>query len=559
MADFSRGYKIKLITTGTESGTWGTSTNENLKRIDQTFAGSVSLDVTVVSSPSVWTPTPAPILSWCLANTADAWAVESTPRNRYVSFTGWSAPITVNIRGADDTATDVDRIYWVTNNLSGDLSTITFNSGSGTTVVLQNGASAFIYAAGGNVENMLGTLQAAGLDFRDADSQINLKTLSTDALKVVDSATTFDYLKFRTSTLEPAIEIGSADVETNVGSTVIDARSPVDGVKLFVRDDEASSFEIYEGDFPTGAAGKSYIKVVTTNGSERVEIEQNLLIGSARIFIPQTSDMELVNNSPTALEMGSLVGGVLYPMLTFDTTTAATRVLFNAPIAGSLAFTSVDGDITKSGTVGAINNFSIGASTASTGKFTTVEAATEVSFGGAPGGTGPSIKLSGTDLTIREDASGAYGQFLTTGMASGNGAYFTDSEALYGAAPPTGSGQWVEFAHGLGSVPRIVLWEWELTTDAYSITEGWDEGDRIAFSTWSDIEDFGTPSNDRILYTTYKNATYVGFVKNVNADSFEVADKYAGSATVGTKIRFQTAAGPGGGVSQVNLVCQAWK
>jgi hypothetical protein len=458
----------------------------------------------------------------------------------------------VNIRGADDTATDVDRIYWVTNNLSGDLSTITFNSGSGTTVVLQNGASAFIYAAGGNVENMLGTLQAAGLDFRDADSQINLKTLSTDALKVVDSATTFDYLKFRTSTLEPAIEIGSADVETNVGSTVIDARSPVDGVKLFVRDDEASSFEIYEGDFPTGAAGKSYIKVVTTDSSERVEIEQNLLIGSARIFIPQTSDMELVDNSPTALEMGSIAGGFTFtPMLTFDTTTAATRVLFNAPITGPSGSITLDGDITG----GAIENSTIGASTASTGKFTTVEAATEVSFGGAPGGTGPSIKLSGTDLEIREDASGAYGQFLTTGMASGNGAYFTDSEALYGAAPPTGSGQWVEFAHGLGSVPRIVLWEWELTTDAYSISEGWDDGDRIAFSTWSDIEDFGTPSNDRILYTTYKNATYVGFVKNVNAISFKVADKYAGSATLGTPINFQTP----GGVSQVNLVCQAWK
>ena len=46
MATYSSGLKIKLIATGDEAGTWGTSTNLNWQKINQGVVMSWTLDIT---------------------------------------------------------------------------------------------------------------------------------------------------------------------------------------------------------------------------------------------------------------------------------------------------------------------------------------------------------------------------------------------------------------------------------------------------------------------------------------------------------------------------------
>ena len=48
MAEFTSGYQIKLIANGEESGTWGTSTKENLENIEQALGGSVLIDIDAI-------------------------------------------------------------------------------------------------------------------------------------------------------------------------------------------------------------------------------------------------------------------------------------------------------------------------------------------------------------------------------------------------------------------------------------------------------------------------------------------------------------------------------
>lgn len=544
---FSRGYKIKLIGTGFEAGTWGNSTNENFKRIDQTFGG-VKLNLDVQSpggAPSVWDPT-GPALEWCLADTSDAWETASSARNRYVSFTNYTAPMTVKIRGADVSATNVERIYWVTNNLTGDLSTITFDGGSGANVVLQQGASALIYSdASGNVGEILNTLQAAGLDFRNADAEINLRTLRASALTVVDSATTFDYLKFRTSSSEPAITIGSSDVETNLASPIVDVRGQA--TRVFVKDEEANSFNIYEGDFPTGATGKNYINVNTVTGSEKVTIGQDLDIDGNKIGIStQATDILIKDNDAAALEIyevdGSGVADV--KMLTFDSTTGSEKLVVPiklevtgtfdvtgvASFTGATTFTElvtasagvvISGNKFGTSDPGTIDGQNIGVTTASTGRFKTLEttetaglhlniADSYASFGATAGASGHGVRDDSGVLEVRNTNSDAWGQPYHTGMVSGEGSYF---EAVISATIP-GAGQ-VELPHSLGSVPRLFMIV--LKIQSGETDDGFSELAEIPFGLAIDQGNSTRPS-----LVGYADSTNIGFHKHGSGTPYVV-------------------------------------
>jgi hypothetical protein len=162
MPTFSSNYQIKLIGTGEEAGTWGTSTNQNLERIEQALGESVSIAVTSISGyDSTTNPSTA---TWLTSDTADAGAALSQGRAGFVEFTSGSDVgtngVIVRVRG-NDSSIYPNRIFLVKNSLS-DSRDLKLNSNStdATNIVtIANGCHALVYTDGTHARNALSKLQ----------------------------------------------------------------------------------------------------------------------------------------------------------------------------------------------------------------------------------------------------------------------------------------------------------------------------------------------------------------------------------------------------------------
>lgn len=160
MATYSN-LGIKLIQTGEESGTWGTSTNTNFDLIDQAIAGYVSHAM----SDADFT------FSISDGSSSDA-------RNKFINFTG----TLTSGRTITFSPSDLEKTWYVKNATTGN-HTLTFKQGSGgSTVTVPNGATAMIYADGqgstnGAIKNGLGTLLVEGL-IPETTNSANLGTSS---------------------------------------------------------------------------------------------------------------------------------------------------------------------------------------------------------------------------------------------------------------------------------------------------------------------------------------------------------------------------------------------
>jgi hypothetical protein len=300
---YSRGYKIKLIGTGLEAGTWGSSTNENLKRIDQCFGGvATAFNITSPTSPSSYTSN---TLTWCLGNTTDAWESGSEARNRFVVFTGSvSSDQTVNISGSNSSETNNERVYWVRNGVTSP-HTVTISGGSGADVVLQNGSTALIYSdSSGAVGNILGDLQIGGLDFRgEATPEIQLKDGEAAALDVTDGTNSFVKL----NTDGDVVQLGFAAATVDIDAATIDTSSQATVLKVI--DNNAAGLDIQSSD------GDSYIKLDTEDASPAVSIGKDLDLNATNLdLVTQDTDILLATNSATALQF-------------FETSSSGTKVL----------------------------------------------------------------------------------------------------------------------------------------------------------------------------------------------------------------------------------------
>jgi hypothetical protein len=434
---FSRGYKIKLIGTGLEAGTWGTSTNENLKRIDQALAGAAtSFNMTSPSAPSSYTSN---TLSWCLGDTTDAWEAGSEARNRYVNFTGSvGAHQTVRIHGTTSSVDGVDRVYFVKNGLSGGDYTITFKGASGDTgVALNVGATAMIYDASGTVENALGKLQLDGLEF-NASSDISILDNDASALDITED--TNSYLKFTTTNSSEAVVVGQ---KLDIDDAEIDVATQATGIAI--KDNEAAALDITE-------ASNSYLKFTTTNSSEAVVVGQTLDIDSASIDVAtQATSISIKDNEAASLDIKEasnsylkftttnsseavVVGQTLdIDTATVDLTTQATAMSVNT--SSTTALDIKDGgtsllavDTTNNQVVmptvdiggGAIDGTIIGAASAAAGTFTdataddVVVAGTDgyINFVTGNGDSGYGIKNASGTIQAKND-SGAWADLLT--------------------------------------------------------------------------------------------------------------------------------------------------
>ena len=163
MATYSN-LGIKLITTGDESGTWGTSTNNNFSDvIDEAIAGVVTYNI---GSDADFTLTVSD-------------ATSSDARHAVIKFTSVSLSATRTCTFAPD---DLQKVWVVINATTGGQS-LTFKQGSaGATVTVANGESAIIYSDGAGA--------SAGAITRVLDSftatAVNATTVDTTNLEVTN-------------------------------------------------------------------------------------------------------------------------------------------------------------------------------------------------------------------------------------------------------------------------------------------------------------------------------------------------------------------------------------
>ena len=143
---YSSNISIEIIGSGDQAGTWGDTTNENWKRIEQSASTYSTVSLSGKSSP----------YNWLLSNSTNAGDPGSEGRSAFVEFTNASGDMTINIRG--NTASDYpNRVFFAYNNSGNDL---TFNCNSSTDFILKNGFSAVIYTdPGTKVGNALNSLQ----------------------------------------------------------------------------------------------------------------------------------------------------------------------------------------------------------------------------------------------------------------------------------------------------------------------------------------------------------------------------------------------------------------
>jgi hypothetical protein len=162
MATYSN-LGIKLITTGDESGTWGTSTNTNFSDvIDEAIAGVVTYNI---GSDANFTLTVSD-------------ATSSDARHAVIKFTSTTLTATRTCTLAPD---DLQKVWVVVNATTGGQS-LTFKQGSsGATVTVPNGESAIIYSDGAGA--------SAGAITRVLDSFTNT-AISTSTLTASSAVVT---------------------------------------------------------------------------------------------------------------------------------------------------------------------------------------------------------------------------------------------------------------------------------------------------------------------------------------------------------------------------------
>ena len=472
---FSRGFKVKLIGTGLEAGTWGTSTNENFKRVDQYLSGvATSFNVVSPNLPSTFSGN---TLNWCLGDTTDAWEDGSEGRYRFVNFTGThGADVTVKICGNTSAIQNTNRVYWVKNSLN-DSRKIVLNGGSGT-YTLQNGSTALIYSdASGNVGNILDDLQIGGIDFRNAASVITLKDDEANALAIKDDGNGYNYIHFDTQT--SAVEhvaLGSTNVDTRIESPKVDLRSTA--TTIYMKDTETSSLKFTEG--YTGTP-KDFITFDTTDN--KTIIGQTLDIDTAEVNVgTQATDIVLMTDNAAALEFRETnTSGSRY--LSFDTLTPKILASVELEVDGALDVNDAadfsgtadfSGALTATGTT-VVHDLAVGDGSAIGVIQTNGDYGLQLETGSSPGsniliqngangnvtiapaGTGAVVvtgdsyvNLSSTVgtggyglfsnsgvLEVSNTNSDGWGQPYHAGMVSGEGGYFEGSTAYTGAATYT--------------------------------------------------------------------------------------------------------------------------
>jgi len=192
---------LELIATGEQSGTWGTTTNENLELIEEMVAGVVSISL----SSTTYTLT-----------TTDG--VTSNGRHSVIVFTGspgGTCTVTVS-------PNDMQKVYFVVNNSD---ETVTLSQGSGANVSVSASKTKVVYCdgagAGAAVVDISGGFDSttlAELGVTASAAELNIMdgvTATTAELNILDGVTAtaaeLNYTDGVTSNIQTQIDAANAN------------------------------------------------------------------------------------------------------------------------------------------------------------------------------------------------------------------------------------------------------------------------------------------------------------------------------------------------------------
>ena len=424
---FSNNYQIKLIGTGLESGTWGTSTNNNLERIEQSLGQSVAINVEAPPTGSTVATGPPYVLTWITSDTANVNVSGSEGRAKYVEFVSGGSlaeNVTVEVRG--NTAGILpNRFYLVRNsiNTSSTAATLTLNAGAGSNYTIESGACALVVINGtsvvggltaGTALNAISNLQVDNLQFSASASDIKLPDNVASALEIKSTSANSEFLRFDTASNHLEVAPGSGVNTVEIQADTVDASSQ--NTSVSIRDGQADSFEILEGT-------NSYLKFDTSSqtvhiGEESSDVE-TLDISTDTIRVAnQATDIRINAGSTTALTVSDSTGTILTvdtlsePEKIITASTSELEVLGTLDVDGTSDFSStatfssvdinggtIDGAAIASST---IDSTPIGSTSANVGKFSSLES-------------------TGTTNGLHLSTSDAYANFGATAGSSGYG------------------------------------------------------------------------------------------------------------------------------------------
>jgi hypothetical protein len=554
---FSNNYQIKLIETGLESGTWGTSTNNNLERIEQSLGQSVAINVEAPPTGSTVVTGPPYVFTWITSDTANVNVSGSEGRAKYVEFVSGGSlaeNVTVEVRG--NTAGILpNRFYLVRNsiNTSSTAATLTLNAGAGSNYTIESGACALVVINGtsvvggltaGTALNAISNLQVDNLQFSASASDIKLPDNVASALEIKSTSANSEFLRFDTTSnhLEIApgtavnnIELHATDITTSTQATAVTIVDSVanaldvktgskslvnlntstdtltlstnnivlddtDGTNLTVENGEVTALDVYQ------SGGANFIRLDTVNGTNSGGNVLHLLANQCDLLVSLGNKLQVATGA--AIES---YGSALFTTVDINGGTIDGAAIASSTIASSTIDSTPIGN--TSANVGKFCSGSVLTPALVLGNLSGVgqdfsglflnRTQSYVSFGTTYGQEG--IRYAGTKVEIKNTAGDTFGQPYHAGMVSGEGAFFESSVNLGSVAS---GGLVSDFsasqAHGLITNPKLL--RAVIRCINASNAGGYAVGDEIPLDVLADTEN-STVINDGVTYGA--NATNV--------------------------------------------------
>ena len=163
---------LELIATGEQSGTWGTTTNENWELIEEAVDGVISI-----------------ALSATTKTLATSDGVSSEGRHKVIKFTGspgGSCTVTV-------TPNTMQKLYLI-------------NNGSDQTVVMTQGSGGNVSIAAGSVKYVYCDGAGASAQIVDLTGALDIATLHLGGTEVTATATELNYVDGVTSAIQDQLD-----------------------------------------------------------------------------------------------------------------------------------------------------------------------------------------------------------------------------------------------------------------------------------------------------------------------------------------------------------------
>jgi len=345
---YTGNYQIKKIGTGEEASTWGVSTNDTWKKVEQMVGGGSIVTITATANGSTWVDE-TKTLTWITTNTSSTGDGGSKGRAAFVEFIGSPGADSKVIICGNDSTLPVERVFFVYNNLA-DGFDITLQAVTATTTyVVKNGARAIVYVNGTDkVTAVLDTFQVSKLDFRSSGSGIvELQDDTDNAFNLKEGVNSY----VNVNTTAKSVIIGAA---TGSDCELLDVRTTeginlnfTDQADIFIEDGKAASLR-----FRGYAGTDDYITLNTSTKSIELGDSAVNILDIDTSAITTTTQATTWELKPSSVALNFRDGGVSF--LKLDTTPATNKVTItgDCAITGTLDITGdVMGSTTYDGTV----------------------------------------------------------------------------------------------------------------------------------------------------------------------------------------------------------------